>query len=139
MKALGRRPELVALGSVFIGVALVLGKLTVGLLTGSLGIISEATVHVHRVPEERVILGYLLPTWPVSLDVMRELAASEAAPSVTRVSDPPETAFSFATRKTPTLLDRVKSRALQALRPWLGRHRAPAQRVRQHRQALRRP
>jgi len=42
MKALGRRPELVALGSVFIGVALVLGKLTVGLLTGSLGIISEA-------------------------------------------------------------------------------------------------
>lgn len=42
MKTLGRRPELVALGSVFIGVALVVGKLTVGLLTGSLGIISEA-------------------------------------------------------------------------------------------------
>ena len=42
MKALGRRPELVALGSVFIGVALVLGKLVVGLLTGSLGILSEA-------------------------------------------------------------------------------------------------
>jgi cation diffusion facilitator family transporter len=32
----------VALGSVFIGVALVVGKLVVGLLTGSLGIISEA-------------------------------------------------------------------------------------------------
>ncbi|TAN33703.1 cation transporter [bacterium] len=42
MKSLGRRPELVALGSVFIGVALVLGKLIVGLLTGSLGILSEA-------------------------------------------------------------------------------------------------
>ncbi len=42
MKALGRRPELVALGSVFIGVALVVGKLFVGLLTGSLGIVSEA-------------------------------------------------------------------------------------------------
>ncbi len=42
MKALGRRPELVALMSVFIGVALVVGKLVVGLLTGSLGIISEA-------------------------------------------------------------------------------------------------
>ena len=42
MKALGRRPELVALVSVFIGVALVLGKLIVGLLTGSLGILSEA-------------------------------------------------------------------------------------------------
>jgi cation diffusion facilitator family transporter len=39
---LGRRPELVALGSVAIGVALVIGKLVVGLLTGSLGILSEA-------------------------------------------------------------------------------------------------
>ncbi|HEX9099768.1 MAG TPA: cation diffusion facilitator family transporter [Candidatus Dormibacteraeota bacterium] len=42
MKALGRRPELVALVSVFIGVTLVVGKLVVGLFTGSLGIISEA-------------------------------------------------------------------------------------------------
>ena len=42
MKGLGRRPELVALGSVVIGVAIVAGKLIVGLLTGSLGIISEA-------------------------------------------------------------------------------------------------
>src|SRR6266849_6289036 len=42
MNALGRRPERVALGSVFIGAALVVGKLVVGLLTGSLGIISEA-------------------------------------------------------------------------------------------------
>src|SRR5258708_4350617 len=42
MKALGRRPELVALISVFIGAAIVVGKLVVGLLTGSLGIVSEA-------------------------------------------------------------------------------------------------
>jgi cation diffusion facilitator family transporter len=42
VKGLGRRPELVALGSVVIGVAIVAGKLIVGLLTGSLGIISEA-------------------------------------------------------------------------------------------------
>ncbi|MGZ6299952.1 MAG: cation diffusion facilitator family transporter [Candidatus Limnocylindria bacterium] len=42
MNRLERRPELVAVGSVAIGVALVLGKLVVGLLTGSLGILSEA-------------------------------------------------------------------------------------------------
>jgi cation diffusion facilitator family transporter len=46
MNALGRRPALVALASVVIGVALVLGKLVVGLLTGSLGILSEA---VHSI------------------------------------------------------------------------------------------
>ncbi len=42
MKSLERRPELVALGSVVIGVALVLAKVVVGLLTGSLGILSDA-------------------------------------------------------------------------------------------------
>jgi alkyldihydroxyacetonephosphate synthase len=80
---------------------------------GRLGIITEATIHVRRVPPERKILGYLFPTWPSGLAAMRDIAASEAAPSVTRVSDAYETAFSFATRTEPTPLDRVKSKALQ--------------------------
>jgi alkyldihydroxyacetonephosphate synthase len=80
---------------------------------GRLGIITEATVHVHRTPVERTILGYLLPTWAGALECMREIAAADVYPSVTRVSDANETAFSFATRKAPTALDRVKSRALQ--------------------------
>ncbi len=42
MNRLGRHPELVALGSVAIGVAVVVAKVVVGLLTGSLGILSEA-------------------------------------------------------------------------------------------------
>jgi cation diffusion facilitator family transporter len=42
MKFLERRPELVALASVGVGVGLVAAKLVVGLLTGSLGILSEA-------------------------------------------------------------------------------------------------
>jgi alkyldihydroxyacetonephosphate synthase len=80
---------------------------------GRLGIISEATVHVHRVPERRIILGYLLPDWPRALAAMRAIAESDASPSVTRVSDAPETRFSFATRKAPTTLDRLKSMGLQ--------------------------
>ncbi|TMC86439.1 MAG: cation-efflux pump [Chloroflexi bacterium] len=42
MRRVERRPELVALGSLAIGVALVVAKLVVGVLTGSLGILSEA-------------------------------------------------------------------------------------------------
>jgi alkyldihydroxyacetonephosphate synthase len=81
---------------------------------GRLGIITEATVHVHRVPERRTILGYLFPSWPEALAAMREIAESEASPSVTRVSDAAETRFSFATRKDPSLLDRLKSKVMQA-------------------------
>ena len=79
---------------------------------GRLGIITEATVHVRRVPAERVILGYLFPTFSAGLAAMRDIAASEAQVSVTRVSDAPETQFSFATRKRPTLLDKAQSKAL---------------------------
>jgi alkyldihydroxyacetonephosphate synthase len=79
---------------------------------GRLGVITEATVHVRRVPERRLILGYLFPTWADGLAAMQDISASEASPSVTRVSDAYETAFSFVTRKDPTILDRVKSRAL---------------------------
>src|SRR4051812_38911542 len=81
---------------------------------GRLGVITEATIHVRRVPSERKILGYLFPTWAAGLAAMRDIAASEASPSITRVSDAAETAFSFALRDAPTLVDRAKSKALQA-------------------------
>jgi Co/Zn/Cd efflux system component len=42
VQRLDRRPVVVALASVVIGIVLVIAKLVVGLLTGSLGILSEA-------------------------------------------------------------------------------------------------
>jgi alkyldihydroxyacetonephosphate synthase len=80
---------------------------------GRLGIITEATVQVRPVPERRVILGYLFPTFFAGLDAIREVAASEESVSVTRVSDAQETQFSFAMRVRPTVIDRLQSRALR--------------------------
>lgn len=80
---------------------------------GRLGIITEATVHVRRIPEQRTIIGYLFPTFADGLAAMQDLAASECSVSVTRVSDAHETQFSFAMRVRPTLLDKLQSRALR--------------------------
>jgi alkyldihydroxyacetonephosphate synthase len=80
---------------------------------GRLGLITEATVHVQRIPECRTILGYLFPTFAAGLAAMRDIAASECSVSVTRVSDAHETQFSFAMRKRPTLVDKLQSKALR--------------------------
>jgi alkyldihydroxyacetonephosphate synthase len=66
---------------------------------GRLGVITEVTVQVHRIPEQRLILGYLFPSWEAGLAAMQEISTSDAHPSITRVSDSRETEFSFATRK----------------------------------------
>ena len=66
---------------------------------GRLGVITEVSVQVHRIPAERVIQAYLFRDWASGVAAMREIAESDASPSVTRVSDAGETGFSFATKK----------------------------------------
>ncbi len=80
---------------------------------GRLGIITEVTVQVHRIAPERQILGFLFPDWDAGLACMRDIAASEADPSVTRVSDAQETTFSFATKKGGGVADKLQSLALK--------------------------
>jgi alkyldihydroxyacetonephosphate synthase len=87
---------------------------------GRLGIITEATVQVHRIPARRTILGYLFPTFADGLAAMRDIAAGGCPVSVTRVSDANETQFSFALRQDPTRADRIQS---WALRQYLTRRR----------------
>lgn len=66
---------------------------------GRLGVITEVTVQVHRIPAEREIQAYLFPNWDAGLAAMQAISESDATPTVTRVSDARETGFSFATAK----------------------------------------
>ncbi|WP_206061047.1 FAD-binding oxidoreductase [Nonomuraea basaltis] len=79
---------------------------------GRLGVITEATVQVHRIPGKRVVLGYFFPDWERGVAAMRAIAASDATPSITRISDARESAFSFATRKTSKGVAKLMSSAL---------------------------
>ena len=66
---------------------------------GRLGVITEAWVNVHRLPENRDIVAYLFPNWGTAIKAMHAISVSDAAPTVTRVSDSNETSFSLATQK----------------------------------------
>jgi alkyldihydroxyacetonephosphate synthase len=80
---------------------------------GRLGVITEVTVQVHRVPAQREILAYLFPNWKASLEAMHEISESDATPSVTRVSDARETGFSFATAKESKGISKLVTQGLQ--------------------------
>ena len=66
---------------------------------GRLGVITEATVVVHRTPAKRDVYGYFFPNWEAGIAAMEEIAESDATPSITRISDARETGFSLATSK----------------------------------------
>ncbi|WP_309619731.1 FAD-binding protein [Salinibacterium sp.] len=66
---------------------------------GRLGVITEVTVQVHRVPEKRDVYAYFFPNWKTGIATMQAISESDAAPSITRISDSRETSFSLATSK----------------------------------------
>ena len=81
---------------------------------GRLGVITEATVQVHRVPAKRVIHAYFFPNWRAGSKAMQHIAAGDVHPAITRVSDGRETGFSFATSKASKGFSALAQRGLFA-------------------------
>jgi len=65
---------------------------------GTLGVITEATMRVHAVPESREVRGYLFPEFDGGIEAMYECATQECTPTMVRLNDPDKTALSLAFR-----------------------------------------
>jgi alkyldihydroxyacetonephosphate synthase len=63
---------------------------------GVLGVITQATLRVHRRAAEARYEGWMLPSFEQGAQALRELAQEGAAPDVARLSDEAETEMSMA-------------------------------------------
>ncbi|GIE69551.1 FAD-binding oxidoreductase [Actinoplanes palleronii] len=65
---------------------------------GRLGVITEATVRIRPLPQRRVVLGYLYPSWEAGLRATAAITRGEARPAFVRLADAEETTFSLSLR-----------------------------------------
>ncbi|WP_370248395.1 FAD-binding oxidoreductase [Nocardioides sp.] len=63
---------------------------------GTLGVITELTVRVRRLPAEKVYEGWHWPSFDAGADAVRTLVQGGLAPTVLRLSDENETAINLA-------------------------------------------
>ena len=82
---------------------------------GRLGIITEAWMNVHRLPEVREIQAYFFPTYEAGLECCREIAESDAQLMMARVSDAAETRFTMANGKKSRGISAVASKIIQKM------------------------
>lgn len=70
---------------------------------GILGVIVEATMRVHALPECKEFYGYLFPDFASGIAAIYECERKGCMPVITRLNDPDKTALSFAykTKETP--------------------------------------
>ena len=69
---------------------------------GTLGVITQATLRLSRLPEYDDFRGYLLPSFAAGVEAAREIMQAGLSPSVLRVSDETETESALAMRAPPT-------------------------------------
>jgi alkyldihydroxyacetonephosphate synthase len=76
---------------------------------GTLGVITEASMRVHIVPESRQVRGYLFPEFEGGIEAMHDCVGQECMPAMVRLNDPHKTALSLAFRPPATGFSKIAS------------------------------
>ena len=67
---------------------------------GTLGVVTEATFRVRKIPAVRRHEGWMAPSWAAGQEALRHLAQDGPEPDIARLSDPDETRVSMAMSST---------------------------------------
>ncbi len=68
---------------------------------GILGVITQAVVRLHPIPQHRTFISYLFPDFATGVATMRKMLQADIRPAVLRLSDPDETALAVLLSKSP--------------------------------------
>ena len=75
---------------------------------GILGVITEVTMQVHRLPEYKMFEGWLFPDFESGIHAIHECMRHGTMPVITRLNDPGKTALSAAFKKVePPLKQKI--------------------------------
>ena len=80
---------------------------------GTLGVVTEVTLRVHRRPQRRHYEGWMVRDWQSGLELLRRIAQDGPRPDITRLSDPKETEVSFTMSRSGGLMRSVLDRYLR--------------------------
>lgn len=81
---------------------------------GTLGIITEVVVNVHRAPARKETHGYLFPDFESGVQALQRCHREGCVPAMARLNDPNKTALSFAFKSAQTTAQRQVGRLIKS-------------------------
>lgn len=87
---------------------------------GTLGIVTEAVMRVHRVPAKKLYLGFLVKEFSHAVAVIRQCHDDHTRPTLFRVQDVHETELAFKLKTAPTGIQKWIQKLAKKIIVWKG-------------------
>lgn len=87
---------------------------------GTLGIVTEAVMRVHRLPAEKQYLGFLVKEFSQAVAVIRQCHDDQTRPTLFRVQDVHETELAFKLKVAPTGMQKWVQKVAKKIILWRG-------------------